>query len=154
MTDIETAKARTSEVIDDLVRAWAEGEGSAFARPFTDEGWFVAFDGTLLRGRAEIGAFHQEAFTTHLSGTRLQVDVEEVRLLAARLIVVLTRGGIRRDGESQGELIGASVQTYVMRELDGRFLIESFQNTRDRPIKGPKAAQVWSDFDRAWNQLG
>ena len=153
MTQTEAVRA-VSEVISQLVRGWAEGDGPAYAMPFAEDGWFIAFDGTLLRGRTEIGAFHQRAFNAHLSSTLLHLDIEEVRVLDATLIVALTRGGISRNGESQGELIGASVQTFVMRELGKRLVIETFQNTRDRPIRSPESANVWSEFDLAWNRLG
>jgi uncharacterized protein (TIGR02246 family) len=146
-------EATARDVVDELVRAWAAGDGAAFARPFADHAHFVAFDGTVLRGPDEIGRFHQQAFSTHLAGTRLQVHLEEVRTLAPGIAVVLTRGGIQRDGKSRGALMGHSIQTYVMTERDGRARIESFQNTRDRPITGPRQAQVWRDFDQAWDDL-
>jgi hypothetical protein len=62
-----------------------------------------------------------------------------VHILAPGIAVVFTHGGIQREGKSQGALIGHSVQTYVMSKPEGRPQIESFQNTRDRPITGPRA---------------
>ena len=82
---------------------------------------------------------HQQAFSTHLAGTRLRVHLDEVHILAPGIAVVFTHGGIQREGKSQGALIGHSVQTYVMSKPEGRPQIESFQNTRDRPITGPRA---------------
>ena len=155
MTDADPAPhANVSSVIDALVRAWSAGDGAGFAEPFGEEGWFVAFDGTVLQGPPAIGAYHQQAFSTHLAGTTLKVTLTKVRTLATGLLIAQTLGGIERDGESHGGLIGASIQTYVLREHDGRLWIESFQNTRDRPITGPQAAKVWRDFDAAWNGVG
>lgn len=142
-----------SALVDALVQAWAAGDGSAFGRPFADRARFVAFDGTVLQGPAEIGRFHQQAFSTHLTGTRLEVAVDEVRELAPGVAAVFSHGGIRRDGESRGALIGPSIQTFVFRQADGGAQIECFQNTRDRPIAGPREAQVWRDFDLAWSRL-
>ena len=79
--------------------------------------------------------------------------VREARLLALGIAIVFTHGGIEREGKSQGALISYSIQTFVMSQLDLQPRIESFQNTRDRPIKGPREAQVWRDFDEAWNRL-
>jgi len=151
--DDAEARALASNMVDELAQAWAAGDGAAFARPFAERAHFIAFDGTVLKGPAEIGSFHQQAFSTHLAGTRLGVRLDEVRLLAPGIAIVFTHGGIERKGESQGALIGHSVQTFVISQLDRHPVIESFQNTRDRPIRGPRQAQVWRDFDEAWNRL-
>jgi uncharacterized protein (TIGR02246 family) len=42
-----------------VLDAWAAGDGEAFAAPFSDGAVFVAFDGSVLRGREQIAAVHQ-----------------------------------------------------------------------------------------------
>jgi uncharacterized protein (TIGR02246 family) len=154
-TDLQsTVDSATLALIAELVQAWAAGDGMAFAKPFADSARFVAFDGTVLHGPVAIGRFHEQAFSTHLAGTQLYIEVEEIRRMAPGVTVAYTRGGIRRDGKGQGPLIGSSIQTFVIHETAERPLIESFQNTRNRPITGPEQAQVWREFDLAWGRLG
>jgi len=144
---------KPAALIRELTQAWSGGDAVAFGRPFDSKAIFVAFDGTVLRGPEAISSFHQQAFSTHLAGTQLHVEIDEIRAIAAGVAIALTHGGIRRNGQTQGPLIGASIQTFIFRETNGRFLIESFQNTRARSITGPREAQVWRDFDLAWSRL-
>jgi uncharacterized protein (TIGR02246 family) len=157
-SDVQPAQAAAAALIEALiealVQAWRHGDASAFSKPFSEHIRFVAFDGTILKGPAEVTRFHQRAFTTHLAGTRLRVQIDEIRALGSSVALVFARGGIERDGVLEGALIGDSVQTFVVSEINGRAQIEAFQNTRQRPISGPQQAQVWSDFDRAWFSLG
>jgi uncharacterized protein (TIGR02246 family) len=147
------ANAGASVLIDELIRAWAAGDGQAFGRPFAEHAFFIGFDGSLLRGPHAIGRFHEQAFSTYLAGTRLQVEIETIRMLTRGITVVVTRGGIRPDADARGPLIYPSIQTSVIREVNSRYCIESFHSTRDRPLTGPREAQAWHDFDQAWSRL-
>jgi uncharacterized protein (TIGR02246 family) len=142
-----------AELLNSLIDAWAHGDGAAFGRSFAMDARFVAFDGTILHGPDEIGRYHQRAFDTHLAGTRLRLHKREVRELSDSVAMVSAQGGILRDGARQGTLIGTSVQTFVVREVGGVAQIEASQNTRCRPISGPREAQVWRDFDQAWTSI-
>jgi len=148
--DPQPTQAAASALLDELIQAWARGDGLAFGRPFAERCRFVAFDGTILQGPEEIARFHQQAFNTHVAGTRLQLHIDEIRALGPSAVLVLARGGIERDWVRQGALIGDSIQTFVITHSQGRAQIEAFQNTRWRPISGPAEAQVWRDFDQAW----
>ena len=140
-------------LLEGLTGAWEAGDAVAFSRHFSPNAIFVAFDGTALRGPEPIRHFHQQAFFSHLAGTRLELVIEETRLIAPGVRIFLTRGGIRRAGDINGPLIGPSIQTLTILEADDHFSIECFQNTRARSITGPEAAAVWQAFDRAWSHL-
>ena len=56
--DEDTIRAIHRRMID----AWNAGDSTAFAAPFTDRADFVAWDGTHLKGRREIAAFHRQIF--------------------------------------------------------------------------------------------
>jgi uncharacterized protein (TIGR02246 family) len=137
-------------LVQALTDAWSVGDGAGFGKPFSSRSRFVAFDGTILHGPDEIARFHQQAFESHLRNTRLRVHIDEVRALAPAAALVFSRGGIERDGTTEGGLMGDSAQTIVVAIHDGVAQIEAFQNTRQRPIRGPHEAQVWRDFDQAW----
>jgi uncharacterized protein (TIGR02246 family) len=84
-----------------MIDAWNAGDALAFAAPFTDEADFVAFEGTHLKGRREIGSFHQEIFDTVVRGTRLQGEVEFVRFLSAALAVMHSVVRVSRERASR-----------------------------------------------------
>ena len=75
-----------------MIDAWNRGSGEGFAAPFSETADFITFEGTHLKGRKEIAAFHQQAFDTVVKGTRLEGEVNFVRLVNSQ-----TRAHARRD---------------------------------------------------------
>lgn len=138
-----------------LVEGWNTGRGDEFARPMAENVHFVAFDGSTFDTAAGVSAFHQPAFDTHLSNTRMEINVTGMRALSSDAFVVYATGGIvrKQDGAS-GELMGYSAQTFVCERIQGALRVTSFQNTRVRPLKGREAAVVWRTFDTLWNAFG
>lgn len=59
-------------LVQHFCAGWLAGDGKRFADSFSPHSRFVAFDGTILNVPAEIAAFHQRAFESHLQGTRLE----------------------------------------------------------------------------------
>ncbi|WP_313954436.1 SgcJ/EcaC family oxidoreductase [Anabaena subtropica] len=64
-TDESAIRAFLYQMID----AWNRGSGEGFAAPFSKTADFLTFEGTHLKGRKEIAAFHQQAFDTVIKGT-------------------------------------------------------------------------------------
>src|SRR5918996_3884063 len=56
-----------------------------FAAPFTDEADFVAFEGTHLKGRREIGSFHREIFDTVVKASVIVFSARAARIPSAGL---------------------------------------------------------------------
>jgi uncharacterized protein (TIGR02246 family) len=119
-----------------MVAAWNSGDGDAFAAPFTDTADFVAFEGTHLRGRDEIAAFHRQIFATVVKGTHLEGGVRFVRLLTADRAVIHSwvrytnlPGG---DSQTPGR---DSMQLFVVTKRDGRWLVEAMQNSRQLTLE-------------------
>ena len=54
-----------------MLEAWGARDGEAFAAPFSDDALFIGFDGSVMRGRQQIAATHQEVFDRWKKGTRL-----------------------------------------------------------------------------------
>ena len=148
------ADAQVAAVIETMQGAWRAGDPAKFAGSFTRGARFVAFDGVELKGREAITAYHAAPFATYLAGTELTMDVQEVRAMTPDVLLVSSRGGIVKDGSSQGDLVGLSTQTLVLVRQDGQLLADAFQNTRIRPIDGPATADIWKAFDRAWSSRG
>ena len=140
------------DLINQFLTGWAAGDGQQFAAPFSEQARFVAFDGTVLTGQAEIAAFHQQAFESHLRGTVLEITVDEIRPVSAGVWLVFTTGGIRKTDGTTAERTGESVQTYLCRDEAGRVRVEAFQNTRVRPITDQRSAEAWRAFDELWQK--
>ena len=138
-----------------MLDAWGAGDGEAFAAPFSEDAVFVAFDGSVLRGRAQIAASHQELFDRWLKGTRLVEERTEVRFVDTGVAIVHALGGTVMRGKSEPTPERDSIQTLVaVRDAAGGWSFVSFQNTRIRPIgAGAVSALLWLVPDRLWRLL-
>jgi uncharacterized protein (TIGR02246 family) len=122
-------------------RAWAAGDGAAFAATFTEDADFVAVDGSHLRTRSGIAASMQEGFDGFMAGTR-PTDPREwhIRFAGPDLAVVVTSGVcVLWPGTDTGRPEDLSIQTRVAVRGDGGWLFTAFQNGRMRPPAPPPA---------------
>ena len=140
---------------DQLMDGWNRGSAEAFAAPFCEDGDLIGFDGTHLKGRAEIVAFHQPLFDKWLKGTRLVGRVKAVRFLHDDVALMHAVGGTVMRGKSKPAPSRDSVQTLVAVRRDGDWGLAAFQNTRVRPM-GRNAGRtfVWLLSDGLWKVLG
>jgi uncharacterized protein (TIGR02246 family) len=138
--------------IRDFADAWAEGNGNKMAKCFTEDAYFVAFDGTRLKGGKAIGDWHQPALNTVLRGTKLDVQIDELRMLAPDLALVATSGGpVNGRPSSFSKLIGASYELQLVhKNANDEWKILGLQVTRRRPIHGVINALVWQVWNYAW----
>ena len=131
-----TAHARVLETLTSLEACWAAGDSDGYARLHDAEATYVAFDGTVLTGRAEIAAGHRPLFDGIMRGSRLSVIDREVRFTDAETAIVVQRAGIimrwqkSRKSPSRKRL---STNTTVLRNDGDDWLVTAFQNTRYRP---------------------
>lgn len=134
--------------------AWGAGDAEAFAAPFRDDAVFVAFDGSVLQGRAQIAAVQRELFERWLKGSRLVDERTVVRVLGADTAVVHSVGGTVLRGKAKPAPERDSIQTLVaVRDAAGWSFV-SFQNTRVRPIAaGGMSALLWLLPDKLWRLL-
>jgi uncharacterized protein (TIGR02246 family) len=138
----------------ELMDAWNEGSGAAFAAVFTEDGDLVAFDGTHLNGRDQIAAVQQQLFDKYLAGTRLVGTVEGVQFLGQDTAVMHAVGNTIMRGKPRPSPARASIQTLVAVRRDDGWRVAAFQNTRVRPM-GASAGTflVWSLGDWLWRTL-
>ena len=140
---------------EELMSGWNKGSADAFASAFADDGDLVGFDGTHLRGRAEIAAFHAPLFDNWLKGTRLVGQVMSVRFLAPDVALVHAVGGTIMRGQSEASRERDSVQTLVAVRRGGAWRLAAFQNTRLRPMGRTAGGTIaWLIGDRLWRLLG
>jgi uncharacterized protein (TIGR02246 family) len=113
-----------------MIDAWNMSSGVAFAAPFTDDADFVAFEGTHLRGRQEITAFHQQAFDTVVKGSRLEGEVKFVRFLSPQLAVMHSVVRVTLPGHTTASPGRDSMQLYLVTKHDGDWRAEAVLNAR------------------------
>ncbi len=128
-TDTDLAAIRA--VIEASQDAWNRGDGSAYGACFTADATDVTFVGTVYQGGAEIGRAHQALFDSFLKGTRLSVDIVEIRRYGTDSAVVLTRG---ESAKSTPRKLGKLATYTVVREADGHWRIAAVQKTQRKPL--------------------
>ncbi|WP_036506874.1 SgcJ/EcaC family oxidoreductase [Nocardia aobensis] len=111
--------------------AWNRGDGAAYGACFTADATDVTYLGTVYHGGAEIGGAHQALFDSFLKGTRLTVDIIEIRRYGSDTAVVVTRG---ESSKGQPKKLGKLATYTVVREADGEWRIAAVQKTQRKTI--------------------
>ncbi|MEU8797357.1 SgcJ/EcaC family oxidoreductase [Spirillospora sp. NPDC048819] len=118
-------------LLDRAQDAWNRGDGAAYGSCFTADATDITYVGTVYNGAGEIGRAHQVLFDSFLRGTRLTLEIVDIRRCGPDAAVVVTRGEVAK--RTPGEL--GKLATYtVVRGADGRWLIAAVQKTKHRPL--------------------
>ena len=130
------ATSDVDRTLDALERAWDDGDAAAFGRLHTPTATYLAFDGTLMVGPAQIEAAHEPLFRGIMRGSKLRSWDRHTRFIAPDTAVTTQKGGVvmRWQGDRQtpsAKRVSANT-TVLVRDGD-RWLIEAFQNTRFKP---------------------
>ena len=117
-----------TEIVAELERAWNDGDGERFARPFTEDADFVNIRGEHHRTRAVIARGHQAIFDGPYQGSVLRYEVVGERVLAPTVLLGHVKGTLHAPS---GPLAGehTSRATLVLVEHQGAWQIASFHNT-------------------------
>jgi uncharacterized protein (TIGR02246 family) len=113
-----------------MIDAWNRGSGEGFAAPFSETADFLTFEGTHLKGRKEIAAFHQQAFDTVVKGTRLEGEVNFVRFVNSQLALMHVFIRVILPGQTEASPSRDSLPLYVVTKRDEGWQIEGLLNTR------------------------
>lgn len=147
-------EAAVRALYQQLMNAWNEGNGEAYAAPFAEDGDLVGFDGTHFKGRQEIVSFHQPLFDKWLKGTRLVGEVRHLRFLTSDVAVMHAIGGTIMRGELKPSPARDSIQTLVAVRKDDEWKLAAFQNTRLRSMSsGFASVLLWNFTDWLWKFL-
>ena len=120
-------------VTDRLAEAWNANDGRAYARWFTEDSDYVAYDGTRLRGRQANEVHHDRLFATVLRGSRLVFEATDGVLLTPDVVVVHGEGSVLLSFQHTAPKSRQSIQTYVLHRGPDGWRIAAFHNTRIRP---------------------
>ncbi|MFE7799577.1 SgcJ/EcaC family oxidoreductase [Nocardia sp. NPDC057440] len=128
MTTDDTTAIRA--LIERSQDAWNRGDGTAYGACFTADATDVTYVGTVYHGGDEIGRAHQALFDSFLKGSRLSVDILEIRRYGADTAVVLTRG---ESSKGEPKKLGKLATYTVVRGTCG-WHIAAVQKTQHKPV--------------------
>ncbi|NKY46876.1 SgcJ/EcaC family oxidoreductase [Nocardia cerradoensis] len=111
--------------------AWNRGDGAAYGACFTADATDVTYLGSVYHGGTEIGGAHQALFDSFLKGTRLTVDIVEIRRYGSDTAVVVTRG---ESSKGRPKKLGKLATYTVVREADGEWRIAAVQKTQRKTL--------------------
>lgn len=83
-------------LVDRQVKGWAAGDPAAYASVFTADADYITFLGTHHTGRDTITASYVPLFRRLLKGTRLLIDITEVRFLTPDVALVHANASVSK----------------------------------------------------------
>jgi uncharacterized protein (TIGR02246 family) len=130
MKQASTDETKLKQMHADMIYAWNRGSGAGFAAPFSPTADFIAFEGSQLKGRAQIAQFHQMLFDTSLRGSRLDGGVHFVRFLRPDFAVLHAWGTTMLAGQTDASSSRDSLQLFVCTKQGGYWQFDAMQNSR------------------------
>ena len=118
------------DIITRMIEAWNRGNAADFAAPFTEGADFIAFEGTHLKGRAQIREFQQRLFDRELKGTRLEGAPKFVHFLGPAVAVMHAWSTTTLEGQTNASPSRDSMQLFVITRHDGEWLCDAMLNAR------------------------
>jgi uncharacterized protein (TIGR02246 family) len=123
-------EAAIRAILQQMADAWNTGDGVAFAAPFAEDADFIAFEGTHLRGRQEITAFHVHAFDTVVKGSHMECEAKFVRFLSPELALMHSHADITLPGQTSPSPSRDSMELFVVAKRDGSWQAVGMMNGR------------------------
>jgi len=119
-------------LLANLLDDWGRGDGAAYGSRFTEDVDYVAFDGSITRGRQAVVDSHQALFDKWMKGTRLVGQIDSIRFLdeAGDVALVHAAGSTILAGETRPRRSRDSIQTLVAVKQAGAWRFTAFHNGR------------------------
>ena len=109
-------------------RAWADGDGDAFAAWYTPDAT-VVLPGVYLSGQDEIRETMAAAFAGSLRNTRRTHRVRSIRFTSPGTAIVITDSRTVPSGQAQATAQPWERATWVLSSRDGRWLITAYHSS-------------------------
>jgi uncharacterized protein (TIGR02246 family) len=129
-----------------MADAWNRGDAEGFAARFSETADFIAFEGTHLKGRDEIVAFHQHIFATVVKGSRLDPTVRFVRLISPDVAVIHSAVEITLAGHDRPSPGRKSMQLYVALRDGATWYAEAMENARQLTLECQAMLDAYDDL--------
>ncbi|MEZ0364659.1 SgcJ/EcaC family oxidoreductase [Mycobacterium sp. pUA109] len=118
-------------LINRQVKGWAAGDSAAYASVFTANADYVTFLGAHHQGRDAIAASYAPLFKRFLKGSRLDVEVTQLRFLTPDVAVIHAKAAVVK-GKRRPRNYRVNTTVAVRTEDGWRF--SSSQNTTHRRL--------------------
>lgn len=130
MNAIETNEI--TELYQRLINAWNKRDASGMAELFMDEGEMIGFDGSLASGNNGVFTHLEPIFASYPTPPFVS-KIKDIRSLgSANAAILRAIVGMVPPGREELEPSLNAHQTLVAVKVEGKWLIEVFQNTPAR----------------------
>jgi uncharacterized protein (TIGR02246 family) len=120
------ARAGIEATLAAIVAAWDAGDAAGFARLFTEDATYVVYFGASYVGREAIERAHIPVFQRFRRGSRMRLQIREIRWPTPDTAVVLTEGGVGKGARLPLD----KVQTFTLVRTAAGWKCAAFQNTK------------------------
>ena len=123
-------EAAIRELLNRQVIGWDAGDPEAYASVFTSDADYVTFLGSHHRGRDAIAASYVSLFRKLLKGSRLDMEVTQLRFLTPDVALIHTDAAVVKGARrrSRRNRMNSSIAV----RADGQWLLAASQNTTHR----------------------
>jgi uncharacterized protein (TIGR02246 family) len=121
-------QAAVAALTQRVVAAWAYHDADAFADVFVEDGTMI-IAGAFRQGRDEIRSFMAESFEGKYQGSQVTGKPIQMRGLADDVVLLLTRGGVLRAGETEVADDEAIHASWLAVRDNGEWRLAAYQNT-------------------------
>jgi uncharacterized protein (TIGR02246 family) len=121
------------ELLDRQTRGWNAGDAEAYASVFTPDADYVTFLGSRYKGRPAIAASYTPLFRKLLKGSRLRVEVTQLRFLTPDVALIQANAAVSRATRRWNRPITRVNTSIAVRTTTG-WLLAASQNTTHRRL--------------------
>jgi len=118
-------------LIDRQVTGWDTANPNAYASVFTPDADYVTFLGSPYKGRAAIASSYAPLFKKLLRGTRLRIQIAQLRYLTPDVALIQSRAAVTKQGRRWNRR-SERVNTSIAVRTDDGWRLAASQNTTHR----------------------
>lgn len=121
-------EASVRAVYEKWIKGWNNQDAGSMAACLTSEAHVVGFDGTEMKGRETVQQAMADIFKHHPTGLYVTI-IRDLRFPLANVALLRAAVGmVPRTGTDVNPAVNA-IQTMMLAEHGGQWLVEAFQNT-------------------------
>lgn len=121
-------EAEVRTLYREMLDGWNRRNADAFAASFDEDSDVVGFDGSQMKGQAEIASTLRQIFADHLTAPYVS-KVREVRFLSPEIAILRAIVGMVPHGQFDIAPQLNAIQTLVAMKRNGQWRITIFQTT-------------------------
>lgn len=120
-------------LLDRQMQGWDAGDAEAYASVFTPDADYVTFLGSQYKGRQAIAASYAPLFRKLLKGSRLKVEITQLRFLTPEVALIRANAAVSR-AAPRWNRPSARVNTSIAVRTTAGWLLAASQNTTHRRL--------------------